>query len=75
MVHNGAQMATEPLTAQVKTRIPAAIKSAFEQIAEKRELKAADIYREALREYLERHGMPNGHVEPQLALSLDKEKI
>lgn len=75
MGNNGAQMATETLDAHLKTRVPAAVKAAFEKIAEDRHLDVSDIAREALREYLEKKGMPNGHVEPQLALGLEKEKL
>lgn len=51
------------------------MKNAFEKIADERGLKAADVYREALRDYLATHGMPNGHIEPQLALGLGKGAI
>lgn len=70
MVHGGAQMEAEELDEQVKTRIPAAVKQAFAKIAADRHVPAAIVYRDALREYLEKRGMPNGVVDRQLGLPL-----
>lgn len=58
-------MSTETLDAQIKTRLPKAVKEAFEQIARDRHLDAADIYRQALREYLQRN--QPGQVELPIA--------
>lgn len=66
----------ERLDAQIKTRVTAAVKKGFETLAKAngRHTKPAALQREALQEYLEKHGMPNGLVEPQLALDLAKEQ-
>lgn len=56
--HNGEQMSTERLNADVRTRVSPTVKAEFERIAEDRHLDVADIVREALREYLARHPHP-----------------
>lgn len=48
-------MATNTLDATVKARVSGETKRKIENIAASRELEAADIVREALREYLLRH--------------------
>ena len=45
----------ESLDADVKTRVEPSVKAAIELLAEKRHLKAADVVREALREYIAKH--------------------
>lgn len=55
MVHTCAQMSTEKLEGQIKTRVPAEVKRELEDIAQNRHLDLSDIVREAFREYLEKH--------------------
>lgn len=45
-------MARETFEAEIKTRVPANVKQAFQVIADSRHLDMADIVREAFREYL-----------------------
>jgi len=56
LVHTRAQMSTERLEGQVKTRVPKLTKAALEQIATERHLDVSDIVREALRQYIARNG-------------------
>lgn len=44
--------AKEVLDAELKTRVPKALRVAFERIAESRHLKVADVLREACREFV-----------------------
>jgi hypothetical protein len=52
MGNNGEQMSTERLEAEIKTRVPPAVKRAFEELARNRHLDVADVAREAFREFL-----------------------
>lgn len=49
-------MRTHRCDAEIKIRVPASLKLAIEKVARRRFLAAADIQREAFREYLERQG-------------------
>lgn len=51
-------MGTERLDAEIKTRVPSAVKARFENIAADRHLDVADIAREAFREFLARQIPP-----------------
>lgn len=53
-MNNGEQMSKEKLNSSIKTRVPTAVKKAFEKLAIERRLDAADLQREALREYLDK---------------------
>jgi len=52
-------MSTEPLSANIKTRVPSEVRQAFEKIARDRHLDVADIAREAFREYLAKNQVPS----------------
>lgn len=49
------QMSRERLSSKVQTRVSDDSKSKLEQIANGRHLDTADVVREAIREYIERH--------------------
>lgn len=56
-------MSTEALQDAVKTRISPALRQRLIEEAGRRELKVADIVREALREYFDRKGHPDSKGE------------
>ena len=47
-------MSNTELTADIKTRVPIGWKQAFKSLAKNRFVSAANLQREAMREYLER---------------------
>ena len=51
-------MSPEQLTADLKTRVSPSVKQDFQRLAESRHLDVADLVREALLDYLARHGQP-----------------
>ena len=60
-------MSHESLTDEIKARVPATMKERIDEIALMRHLKAADIIREALRDYLAMDARSNGRAEPVAA--------
>lgn len=56
-------MVTEKLDNQIKVRVPAEVKKAFEQLASMRHLDVADVVREALRDFLGNQNGNGNHAE------------
>lgn len=55
MVHSGARyMRVERFDESIKTRVPRAVKEAFEAEAARRHVDLADVVREAFREWIDR---------------------
>lgn len=50
-------MSKERLDATIKTRVPTPIKAAFDRLAAARNLDAADLQREAMREWLAKNDL------------------
>jgi len=71
LVHTVPQMSTEPLAAELKTRLQPSMKRALELIADRRHLDTADIVREALRLYLEQQAV----IVPTLPCPAEKAEV
>ena len=51
------EMKNDQLDAEIKTRVPRDQKEQLQRHAQAEHLKPSDIFRKAVREYLERHGV------------------